>query len=158
MHSTDKPLHATRAWVANRTVFAELENGRVVGVPARQLASVADLTDAELERVSVRSHPRGDVLQWRWDETRVTGIPVWDFVEGQPRAVRVWTEDRMVMFELADGRVFGFPASKFERLAKASDAELSTVEIQADGYSLRWEALDEDISVPGMVSRRLEES
>jgi Protein of unknown function (DUF2442) len=57
-----------------------------------------------------------------------------------------------VLFELGDGRVFGFPAGSFERLAKASDADLATVEVQADGYGLRWEPVDEDISVPGIVA------
>jgi hypothetical protein len=62
-----------------------------------------------------------------------------------------------VLFELADGRVFGFPAANFGRLRKASDGELAGVEVQADGYGLRWDdPVDEDISVPGVVAGRVQ--
>ena len=150
-----KGLHATRAWAANRTVFVELDDGRVFGLPARQVESLAELSDERLARVEIMAHPNGDALRWHWDpsdEYAVTSISVWDLVEGAPRAVRAWVEGRTVLFEVADGRVFGFPAANFDRLAKASDAELATVEVQADGYGLRWEPVDEDISVPGIVA------
>lgn len=150
----NKPLHAARAWAANRTVFVELDDGRVFGLPARQHEGLASLTDDELGSVTIWRHDRGDVLKWQWGaEGQRFSISVWDFVEGTPRAVRAWVEGRTVLFEVADGRVFGFPAAGFERLAKASDAELATVEVQASGYGLRWEPVDEDISVPGMVAR-----
>ena len=156
MSTIDKPLHARRAWVSNRTVFAELESGRVVGVPARLIASIAGMSDAELACVSIMSHPNGDALPWRWGEFSATGISLWDFVEGAPRAVRAWTEGRTVLFELTDGRVFGFPAAASERLARATDTEFAAVKVSANGYGLRWEGVDEEISVPGMVSRRLD--
>jgi hypothetical protein len=150
-----KPLHAARAWAAKRTVFVELDDGRVFGLPARQVESLAELSDEQLARVEIMPHPNGDALRWHFDEAdeyAVTSISVWDLVEGAPRAVRAWVEGRTVLFELGDGRVFGFPAASFDRLAKASDAELATVEVQAAGYGLRWESVDEDISVPGIVA------
>lgn len=149
------PLHAARAWAANRTVFVELDDGRIFGLPARQVENLADLTDEQLARVEIMSHPNGDALRWHYDpadDYAVTSISVWDLVEGAPRAVRAWVEGRTVLFEVADGRVFGFPAAKFERLARASDGELATVEVAASGYGLRWEPVDEDISVPGIVA------
>jgi hypothetical protein len=73
-------------------------------------------------------------------------------MEGFPRAVRAWVAGRTVLFELRDGRVLGFPADNFARLAAATDEQLTSIEIQADGYGLRWEAVDEDISVPGIVA------
>lgn len=154
MHSKiNEPLHAKRAWVAHRTVFVELESGAVFGLPARQHEGLAELTDDELARVSVWRHECGDVLQWQWGaEGQRFSISVWDFIVGTPRAVRAWVEGRTVMFEVGDGRVFGFPASSSTRLANASDADLATVEVRADGYGLRWEPVDEDISVPGIVA------
>ncbi len=73
-------------------------------------------------------------------------------VEIEPIAVRAWTEDRTIFLELIDGRIFGFPADRFTRLKAASDEELKRVEIQVNGYALRWENLDEDITVPGIVA------
>ena len=67
-------------------------------------------------------------------------------------AVRVWVEGRMVFLELSDGRIVGFPASRFERLKRASDEMLRKVTLELDGYALRWEDLDEDITVPGVVA------
>jgi hypothetical protein len=58
----------------------------------------------------------------------------------------------MVFLELTDGRVLGFPASRFRRLKDASDEMLRKVKLELDGYALRWEELDEDITVPGVVA------
>lgn len=69
-------------------------------------------------------------------------------------AIRVWIEGRMVFLELTDGRVIGFPANRFSRLRAASDEQLQDVTIEVDGFALRWEELDEDITVPGVVAGR----
>ena len=74
--------------------------------------------------------------------------------ESEPAALRVWTEKRTVFLELTDGRIIGFPADRFPLLAKATDAELAEVELRLDGYALRWEKIDEDITVPGVVTGR----
>ena len=67
-------------------------------------------------------------------------------------ALRAWVEGRMVFVELTDGRVVGFPASRFNRLKTAPDELLAKVTVELDGYALRWEELDEDITVPGVVA------
>jgi len=72
--------------------------------------------------------------------------------EAEPTAVRVWVEKRTVFLELADGRIFGFPADRFKILAAASDEELQKVQLEVNGHALRWERLDEDITVPGVVA------
>ena len=74
--------------------------------------------------------------------------------ESEPAALRVWTERRKVFLELTDGRIIGFPADRFPLLAKATDAELAEVELRLDGYALRCEKIDEDITVPGVVAGR----
>jgi len=76
--------------------------------------------------------------------------------EIEPAAIRAWTEARAIFLELTDGRIFGFPANRFKRLKSASNAELKQVEIQVNGYALRWENLDEDVTVPGVVAGHFE--
>ena len=46
--------------------------------------------------------------------------------------------------------------ARFKRLARASDLELQNVKIEGTGYALRWDDLDEDITVPGVVAGRFE--
>lgn len=71
-------------------------------------------------------------------------------------AIRAWAEGRTVFLELHDGRIFGFPASRFRRLRDASDADLKKVTIEVAGAALRWEQLDEDLTVRGVVTGRFE--
>jgi hypothetical protein len=70
----------------------------------------------------------------------------------EPIAVRVWAEKRIIYLELVDGRIFGFPADRFRILSTASDEELREVRLELNGHALRWEKLDEDITVPGIVA------
>jgi hypothetical protein len=76
--------------------------------------------------------------------------------ETEPAALRVWVEGRMVYVELADGRIIGFPAARFRLLRAATDEQLKAVTIEVDGYALRWEEIDEDITIPGIVAGRLQ--
>ena len=70
------------------------------------------------------------------------------------RAVRAWVDRRKVWVELEDGREVGFPAVKFQRLRNADDAQLAKVLIEARGTALRWEELDEDLSINGILAGR----
>ncbi len=74
----------------------------------------------------------------------------------EPAAMRAWAKDRIIYLELTDGRIFGFPASRFKRLKSATEVELEKVKIRLDGYALRWDSLDEDITVPGVVAGHFE--
>jgi hypothetical protein len=74
---------------------------------------------------------------------------------GDPRAVRAWIENRMVFVELHDERVVGFPAANFARLAEATDEQLAKVRLRVNGAALRWEELDEDITVRGIIAGRV---
>lgn len=76
--------------------------------------------------------------------------------EIDPRALRVWVNGRIVFVELTDGRQIGFPASRFKLLRDASDEALAAVQLRLDGAALRWDALDEDISVRGIVEGRFQ--
>lgn len=70
----------------------------------------------------------------------------------EPTAIRAWAEGRMIFIELTDGRIIGFPADRFKILKNATNEQLKEVTLRLDGYALRWESLDEDITVPGVVA------
>lgn len=67
-------------------------------------------------------------------------------------AIRAWAIGRTVFVELTDGRQIGFPAARFKLLRNASDEQLQQVSLRLNGTALRWEELDEDISVSGIVN------
>ncbi len=73
-------------------------------------------------------------------------------IEGESVAVQAWTEDRTVYIELTDGRIFGFPADRYRLLHQATSAELAQVKLELQGTALRWEELDEDLTVAGVVA------
>jgi hypothetical protein len=77
-------------------------------------------------------------------------------VSAEPAALRAWTEKRMIYVELTDGRIVGFPAARFKRLKAATDEQLKNMTVELDGYALRWEEIDEDITVPGIVAGRFQ--
>jgi hypothetical protein len=77
-------------------------------------------------------------------------------VSTEPAALRAWVEGRMVFLELSDGRILGFPANRFQRLKDAPDELLARVKVELHGFALRWEELDEDITVPGVVAGRFQ--
>lgn len=76
--------------------------------------------------------------------------------ETDPRAVKARAKGRMVFIELTDGRQIGFPASRFRLLSAASDTDLGKVELCLNGAALRWESLDEDITVRGILEGRFQ--
>ncbi len=73
---------------------------------------------------------------------------------GGARAVRVWIDGRKVHVELDDGREIAFPADRFRRLRGASEEQLRQVRIEARGRALRWEGLDEDLTIDGVLAGR----
>lgn len=73
-----------------------------------------------------------------------------------PLAIRAWVESRMIHIELTDGRQVTFPADRFVRLNGATDTQLSGVRLRVDGATLRWEDLDEDLTVRGILEGRFQ--
>lgn len=55
---------------------------------------------------------------------------------------------------LSDGRTLIVPLTWFPRLWRASPADRAGVRIGPKGTSLHWDALDEDISVAGLLAGR----
>ena len=60
-------------------------------------------------------------------------------------------EDRLWV-DLSDGRRLGVPLAWFSRLLRASPEEREAIEVSA--YGPHWEALDEDVSVEGLLAGR----
>ncbi len=69
-----------------------------------------------------------------------------------PRARRIWFDDENLWVELMDARQLGVPLAYFPRLLKATAEQRNRYEISGGGTGLHWDALDEDISVPGLLA------
>ena len=65
-----------------------------------------------------------------------------------PKAVR-FDEDTLWV-SLSDGRTIAAPLAWFPRLLEASQEQRAQVELSKSG--LHWDALDEDISVAGLLA------
>lgn len=70
----------------------------------------------------------------------------------EPIAIKAWSAKRIIFIELTDGRTISFPADRFRILSNASGEQLVKVIIRLNGFALRWEELDEDITVKGIVA------
>ena len=65
-----------------------------------------------------------------------------------PKAVRF--DDDTMWVGLSDGRTIAAPLAWFPRLLDATPEQRAVVELSKGG--LRWESLDEDISVAGLLA------
>ena len=75
-------------------------------------------------------------------------------LRSEPRAKRARYDRKTgrVLVELTNGCSFAFPARHAEGLEDASDDTLAEVTILGLGLGLRWERLDVDLSVPGLLA------
>lgn len=71
-------------------------------------------------------------------------------------ATEVRFDDATMWVGLSDGRTLGIPLAWFPRLWRASPAERAAVDISP--YGLHWGALDEDISIEGLLAGRGDQS
>ncbi len=65
-------------------------------------------------------------------------------------------DDDSMWVELSDGRTLGVPYAWFPRLLNATPEQRRAVEIGRLG--LHWEAIDEDISVAGLLAGRRDQT
>ncbi|MBL7663089.1 DUF2442 domain-containing protein [bacterium] len=75
-----------------------------------------------------------------------------------PKAQKVNFDSRMMWVELKDGRQIGVPLTFFPRLKKASLAQRKKYKISGGGLGLHWDALDEDISVAGLLAGKVDQT
>lgn len=75
-------------------------------------------------------------------------------LETIPRAISVrCTADELVV-SLDDGRILSVPLAWFPRLAHASQHQLADYELLGDGEGIHWPAVDEDVSLVGLLAGR----
>lgn len=92
------------------------------------------------------------------DANVLAQIPVARALEEQERreglrakSVRYDRVARRVLLELTNGFAFACPVRAIRALRRATAAQISEVELDASGGTLRWDALDIDLSVPGLL-------
>jgi hypothetical protein len=69
-------------------------------------------------------------------------------------ATAIRFDDVTMWVDLLDGRTIGVPLAWFPRLLHATPEQRAEVRIGVSGAGLHWEALDEDISVEGLLAGR----
>jgi hypothetical protein len=69
--------------------------------------------------------------------------------EAAAKTVRVTSEALIV--ELRDGRTLSVPLKWYPRLAEGSPAERRQWQLIGPGIGIHWPALDEDISIEGLL-------
>jgi hypothetical protein len=70
----------------------------------------------------------------------------------EPRIQRVEITEDEIVAHLVDGRSISVPILWSWRLSDATPAQRQDFEILGDGQGVHWPAIDEDISVEGMLS------
>ena len=72
----------------------------------------------------------------------------------EPRAVAARYDRRRdrIIVDLTNGCAFAFPPRLAQGLEDATAAQLAQVEILGAGFGLHWEALDADLSIPGLLA------
>jgi hypothetical protein len=94
---------------------------------------MADLSDAEIDAALERG--------------RAAGLH-------EPRAAAARYDRRTgrVIVRLTNGCMFAFPPRLAQGLESATEAQLGQIEILGAGYGLHWEALDVDLTIPGLMA------
>ena len=73
-------------------------------------------------------------------------------VELHPLAQDVTCTDEAIVVQLIDGRTISAPLIWFPRLAKATKEQLNNWQLVGDGDGIHWPAIDEDLSVKGLLA------
>ena len=72
-----------------------------------------------------------------------------------PDAVDVSITADTLRVELRDGRMISVPLEWYPRLVHATPVERNNWRIIGRGHGIHWEALDEDISVEGLLAGKM---
>lgn len=71
-----------------------------------------------------------------------------------PAAQSVKITDDSLSVDLSDGRTIAVPLAWFPRLLHATREERNNWRLIGKGHGIHWEAIDEDISVEGLLAGR----
>jgi hypothetical protein len=74
--------------------------------------------------------------------------------EPHAKSARYDPHSGLVTLELYNGCIFSVPARQLQGLERATDAELSEIEVLGLGYGVHWETLDADFTVRGLMAGR----
>lgn len=74
-----------------------------------------------------------------------------DAVEPRAKTATYDANANRVVVRLDNGADFSFFASSVPELATASSKDIAQIEISPSGRTLRWKALDADLSLPGLM-------
>lgn len=72
-------------------------------------------------------------------------------VNADERVLNVAFDAERLVVDLFDGRTIAVPIAWYPRLLAASETERAGWEVAGGGYGLHWPALDEDLSVEGLL-------
>ena len=72
-----------------------------------------------------------------------------------PDAVDVAVTADTLRVELSDGRMISVPLEWYPRLVHATPDERNDWRLIGKGHGIHWEALDEDISVEGLLAGKM---
>lgn len=75
-------------------------------------------------------------------------------VDIQPLAVNVACSEDLLQVALADGREIFVPLNWFPKLEHASKEDKTKWRLIGGGLGIRWEAIDEDVSVENLLRLR----
>lgn len=78
-------------------------------------------------------------------------------LEGGVRARQVITDKKLnlLVVLLNNGVLIKLPLNKFPRLKKATQQQLNRWDLISKGIGIRWEKIDEDLSVKGMIKEAM---
>ena len=66
-------------------------------------------------------------------------------------ATKVWFDQHNMWLNLADGRQLSVPLEYFPRLLNANPSQRENYILSGNGTGIHWDEIDEDISVPGLL-------
>lgn len=104
------------------------------------MAKRASIGDAEFERENARA---------------IRAAREADRIEPRARAARYDLEQALVLVELRNGCLFGFPPERVLGLEDADPAELAEVRLSPSGDGLHWDDLDAHASLTGLMVEAL---
>ncbi len=91
----------------------------------------------------------------RQNETAIRAAREADRIEPRANVVTYDSDKGLVVVELRNGFVFGFPPDRVAGLERATAAQLSAVRISPSGDGLHWDELDVQVSLTGLMADAL---
>lgn len=73
-------------------------------------------------------------------------------VNSEPRMMAMKVTEDLIIADLEDGRTISVPLAWSWRLSEATPQQRDNFEIIGNGEGAHWPAIDEDISIRGMLS------